>query len=56
MRQEGISPDENTYSSILKACADTNDLSFGKQIHNEIINKNLNNNYYFRNIIIKFLW
>ena len=56
MKQEGISPNENTYSSILKACADTKDLSFGKQIHNEIIERKFKQFYYFTNIFIKFLW
>ena len=42
------------YSSILKACADTRKFSFGKQIHNEIIERKLNNSIILQNGLIYF--
>jgi pentatricopeptide repeat protein len=41
MQNEGLFPDEVTFICILKACASTGDLDKGKQIHRDIVNRNL---------------
>ena len=47
MQREGLSMNEVTFTCILKACGNTQDLEKGKQIHNEIIRKGL-----FKNIVL----
>ncbi|KAH7431458.1 hypothetical protein KP509_08G049100 [Ceratopteris richardii] len=41
MQSDGISPDASTYSCILKVCSITNDVTKGKQIHDQIIHQGL---------------
>ena len=41
MQREGLSPDEATFSSVLKACGTTGAMDKGIQIHDEILSKGL---------------
>jgi pentatricopeptide repeat protein len=41
MQSEGISPDEATFVSILKACTTTGAIEKGKQVHNDILRAGL---------------
>ncbi|XP_065881985.1 pentatricopeptide repeat-containing protein At1g71490 [Euphorbia lathyris] len=40
MKSKGIRPDNFTYPSVLKACGETMDLAFGREVHTSIIASN----------------
>ena len=41
MKKEGLTPDVVTFLSLLKACGNTKSIDMGKQIHNEIMGRDL---------------